>query len=102
METSVTKQPMTLEEYRMKKENKSSIFRNNNDFKAFYTTLTRDEKSFLKNSIIDECQISSAIFHNWTRSTTPIPDAFKTIIEEIAAQKIFSVDKNTSSIDVNQ
>jgi len=56
-----------------------------NNFNIAYMNLSRADKLHieLRNQIVYECNISTAIFYNWLKGVTPVPKLAQPIIAKI-------------------
>ena len=53
-------------------------------FRDWYLRLSGSEGYRIKNRIMEECDVSEAIFYNWTSGRTPIRGANQRVIAQIA------------------
>lgn len=59
-------------------------------FKEWYDGLPKNKGIEMRNTVIDNCGISRAVFYNWYCCVTPIPKLAQREIERIAEKEIFN------------
>lgn len=59
-------------------------------FKEWYDGLPKNKGIEMRNTVIENCGISRAVFYNWYGGISPIPILAQKEIERIAGEKIFN------------
>jgi len=74
----------------------------NKNLKQKYMNLSRADKYHIKvrNEIIAKCKINTAIFYNWVKGITPVPELAKPIIAEIFKMQVAELFPEPEQIEI--